>query len=320
MTEIIPRDIFKVRLPLPFRLDHVNCYAVKGRDGWTIVDAGLNYDPARKAWLEFMDRYGFDAGEITGIYITHYHPDHYGAAGWLQQLSGAPVYMSSVDAALADKIWKQGRRNMELLSRMYLENGVPAGLITKMLDNIMDMRSMVTPHPDITILSGEEEVRLGDRYFRVVSTPGHSDGHVCFYNKESGILLSGDHLLPDITSNISLWPQSHPNPLDNFLTSLAENRRLKISLALPAHGECFTNVDQRLAELEEHHRDRLNVIKRATSRGASAYQACMDVFGSGLSLHEMRFALTETMAHLVYLEKRGELRLNLDGNVYKYSI
>jgi len=87
----------KLRLPLPFRLDHVNCYAVKGRDGWTIVDAGLNYDPARKAWLEFMDRHGFSAGEITGIYITHYHPDHYGAAGWLQQLSGAPVHMSPTD-------------------------------------------------------------------------------------------------------------------------------------------------------------------------------------------------------------------------------
>jgi len=320
MSEIIRDNIFKVRLPLPFKLDHVNCYAIKGQDGWSIVDAGLNYGPSRKVWSEFMDRQGFGAGDITGIFVTHYHPDHYGAAGWLQQLSGAPVHMSPVDIDLTEKIWKHNRRNTEMLSRMYLENGVPAGLITKMLDDIVDMRPMVTPHPDITTLSGEEEVRLGDRYFRVVGTPGHSDGHVCFYNKESGILLSGDHLLPDITSNISLWPQSHPNPLDNFLTSLAENRRLKISLVLPAHGKCFTNVAQRLAELEDHHRDRLNAMKRITSRGATAYQVCLEVFGNGLSLHEMRFAMTETLAHLVYLEKRGELRVNRENTVYEYSI
>lgn len=320
MAEIIRDNIFKVRLPLPFKLDHVNCYAVKGRDGWTIVDAGLNYDPARKAWLKFMDRYGFSAGEITGIYITHYHPDHYGAAGWLQQLSGAPVYMSSADAALADKIWKQGRRNMELLSRMYLENGVPPALVSKMMGNINDTRSMVAPNPDLTPLSGVKEVRLGDRYYRVVSTPGHTDGHICFYDEENGILLSGDHLLPHITSNISLWPQSHPNPLDNFLTSLAENNRLKVSLALPAHGRCFTNVDQRLAELADHHRQRLNLMKRIASRGASAYQVCREVFGDELPVQEIRFALTETLAHLVYLEKRGELRVSREDTVYRYSI
>ena len=180
MSEIIRDNIFKVRLPLPFKLDHVNCYAIKGQDGWSIVDAGLNYGPSRKVWSEFMDRQGFGAGDITGIFVTHYHPDHYGAAGWLQQLSGAPVHMSPVDIDLTEKIWKHNRRNTEMLSRMYLENGVPAGLITKMLDDIVDMRPMVTPHPDITTLSGEEEVRLGDRYFRVVGTPGHSDGHVCF--------------------------------------------------------------------------------------------------------------------------------------------
>jgi hypothetical protein len=101
---------------------------------------------------------------------------------------------------------------------------------------------------------------------------------------------------------------------------LAENQRLKVSLALPAHGECFTNVEQRLAELKEHHRERLNVMKRIASRGATAYQVCLEVFGNRLSLHEMRFALTETLAHLVYLEKRGELRVNRENTVYEYLI
>jgi glyoxylase-like metal-dependent hydrolase (beta-lactamase superfamily II) len=153
----------------------------------------------------------------------------------------------------------------------------------------------------------------------VVLTPGHSDGHACFYHEKNGLLLSGDHLLPKISSNISLWPHSHPNPLDNFLTSLRENHRLNVSLVLPAHGDCFSNVQQRVSELQEHHRERLELMKRIASRGATVYQVCREVFGDRLSLHEIRFAMTETLAHLVYLEKRGELRVSKVDGRYIYS-
>jgi glyoxylase-like metal-dependent hydrolase (beta-lactamase superfamily II) len=319
MMDVAELGIYKVKLPLPFKLDHVNCYAVKGRRGWSIVDTGLNYEPARRAWLDFMAGRGIKPGDIAGIYVTHYHPDHYGAAGWLQQISGAPVYMSSIEVSLAEKIWRRSNEDREIIAGMLLENGMPQDLVVRILTGMDEMIPRVNPHPRVTFLSDGEEVPLGDHHYRVVLTPGHSDGHACFYHEKNGLLLSGDHLLPKISSNISLWPHSHPNPLDNFLTSLRENHRLNVSLVLPAHGDCFSNVQQRVSELQEHHRERLELMKRIASRGATVYQVCREVFGDRLSLHEIRFAMTETLAHLVYLEKRGELRVSKVDGRYIYS-
>jgi len=317
VTDLTRYGIFKARLPLPFKLDHVNCYAMKGGDGWTIIDAGLNYEATRRAWPEFMKEHGFTPGDVTGIYVTHYHPDHYGAAGWLQELCGAPVYMNATEASLSARMWRE--ENVELVAGMFLENGMPAEIVPTILADMAVMRSRTRPQPRITPLYGGEVVRLGSRDYQVLLTPGHSDGHICFYDEESGLLLSGDHLLPHISSNISLWPMSHPDPLDNFLTSLAENHRLRVSMALPAHGECFTNVQERVAALEAHHQERLELMRRTASRGASVYQVSREVFGDGLSVHEVRFAMTETLAHLAYLERRGQLAKSRVDGVWTYT-
>lgn len=319
MVNAAELGIHKVKLPLPFKLDHVNCYAVEGRRGWSIVDTGLNYEPSRRAWLDFMDGRGIKPGDITAIYVTHYHPDHYGAAGWLQQITGAPVYMSATEVALAEKIWRRSDEDRNVIAGLLLENGVPQDLTAKIMKGMDEMIPRVNPHPRVTPVAGGEKVTLGDHAYRVILTPGHSDGHACFYHEQSGLLLSGDHLLPKISSNISLWPHSHPNPLDSFLNSLEENHRLNVSLALPAHGNCFSNVQQRVNELQDHHRERLAVMKRIASGGATVYQVCREVFGDRLSLHEIRFAITETLAHLVYLEKKGELRVSKVDGRYIYS-
>ncbi|MGB9847271.1 MAG: MBL fold metallo-hydrolase, partial [Desulfotomaculales bacterium] len=184
---------------------------------------------------------------------------------------------------------------------------------------VAEMRTRIKPHPRLTPLAAGETVHLGALRCRVLLTPGHSDGHVCFYDEENGFLFSGDHLLPRISSNISLWPRSHPDPLANFLASLAETSRLPAKMVLPAHGEYFAGVPGRVAELQAHHRERLELIRRIASRGANAYQVCREVFGDGLSLHEVRFALTETLAHLVYLEKRGFLKKERVDGVFFYT-
>lgn len=319
MINLAELGIYKVRLPLPFKLDHVNCYAIRGGQGWCIVDAGLNYEPSRQAWLDFMRSQGIKPGDVTGIYITHYHPDHYGAAGWLQELTGAPVYMSSIEAAMVAKVWMRSREDREVIAGMFRENGMPAELTAKILAGLDEMMALVKPHPRLLTISEKEEVLLGDHRYRVILTPGHSDGHVCFYQEHYGLLLSGDHLLPGISSNVSLWPYAHPNPLDNFLTSLEKSAGLNIQMALPAHGECFSNVRERVGELQLHHRERLQLVKRVAAGGATAYQVCRKVFGDRLSLHEIRFAMTETLAHLVYLKKRGELQVRKSGDVYIYA-
>lgn len=310
MTNLSGFGIFKARLSLPFKLDHVNCYAVKGSGGWTVIDTGLCNGESCRVWEGFMDEHDFKPADIEALYVTHHHPDHYGLSGWLQQLSGAPVYMSGAEAALAKRIWSRRPQDYNLMAAFFGENGVPEKLTEQILNGV-DRTSMgIYGHPAVTPLSAGDEVELGGFRYRVVITPGHSDGHVCLYCAETGILFSGDHLLPKITSNISLWPHSHPDPLDNFLNSLAENRLLKANLVLPAHGERFTNMQERLTELEEHHRHRLELIKEAVGdNGATVFEVSGKLFSGDLSLHEVRFALTETLAHLAYLEKRGHLRV-----------
>jgi len=317
MTDLTRYGMYRARLPLPFELDHVNSYAVRGKDGWSIVDAGLNYGRTREFWVEFMREHGFGPGDVTAIYVTHYHPDHYGAAGWLQELCGAPVYMSPVEAAMAERMWRQ--ENLQLVAGNLVENGLPAEVVPAIMTEMTKMGSRVSPRARVTPLVPGTAVALGDLKYRVLLTPGHSDGHICFYQEESGLLLSGDHLLPHISSNISLWPLSHPDPLANFLQSLAENRNLPVSMAVPAHGECFTNVGERVAELEAHHRERLELMREAATAGATAYQVSQAVFGGRLSQQDMRFAMTETLAHLAYLERRGRLKKDRVNGVWVYS-
>lgn len=310
--------IYKERLPLPFRLDHVNCYAINGTGGWWLVDAGPNDESTRQAWLDFLEKHKIKAKDIKGIYLTHYHPDHYGAAGWLQQLSGALVYISSVDARAVGLYWKQGEQIFAAVSGLFVENGMPEKVADAVLENMLQTLSSVRPHPEITILAGSE-VQLGDYTYRAVSPPGHSDGHVCFYNQDNKIMLSGDHLLSKITSNIGLWPFANPNPLKNFLNSLSKNHWLQDCLALPAHGDPFANVGERVNQLKTHHYERLDLIRSAAARGATAYDVCRQVFGEDLSLHEVRFAMAETLAHLVFLVQQGELQVMRRSGVIIYS-
>ncbi|MFZ5647510.1 MAG: MBL fold metallo-hydrolase [Bacillota bacterium] len=315
--EVAP-GIYRVELPLPFKLDHVNSYLFQGKNGWIVIDTGLNYPQSTGVWERALRDMGLKYGDIEGIYITHYHPDHYGASGWLQGLSGAPVFMHRTESYFVDQMWKKGRVNIPVVGELFKENGMPPNLITEILDDMTSIWNLIQPYPSLSLLNGGETVEMGGRKFEVIHTPGHSDGHVCFFSADEGLLISGDHLLPKISSNIGLWPASHPNPLDLFLTSLERMCSLPVKLVLPAHGPVITDCAGRVVELLEHHRQRLDQIAELAGTGSSAYQICVKLFGPSLSLHEIRFALTETLAHLAYLEGKSEVYSRLEGGVVIY--
>jgi len=317
MMEVAP-NIFRIELPLPFKLDHVNCYLLRGKSGWVIIDTGLNFPCSTEIWQSAFKNMGLKYVDIEGIYVTHYHPDHYGASGWLQELTGAPVFMHRTESVFVDQMWKKGRVNIPVVGELFKENGMPPNLVSEVLDNIVSVFNYIQPHPSLSLLSGGEKVDMGGRTFDIIHTPGHSDGHICFFCESDGLLISGDHLLPQISSNIGLWPASHPNPLELFLSSLEAIGRLPVELVLPAHGTVITDCPGRVAELLEHHQQRLSRIADLAGAGTTAYQICSKVFGTDLTLHEIRFALTETLAHLAYLESKSEVYSRQESGIVIY--
>ncbi|MCL6477715.1 MAG: MBL fold metallo-hydrolase [Peptococcaceae bacterium] len=311
-------NIFLVKLPLPFGPDYVNCYLLKGKNGWSIIDTGINCPTSTAVWEKKFKDLGLKYSDIEGIYLTHLHPNHYGASGWLQALTGAPVYMNRTESISVEQIWKKERTIIPVVGELFKENGMPPSLIADVLDSMAEVWKITQPHPTISFLSDGEMLELGGRLFEVIHTPGHSDGHISFFNKDEGILISGDHLLPKASSNISLWPTSHPNPIGLFMNSLVKTGNMPVKLVLPAHGPCFANCSERVAELLDHHRIRLARIEEMTGNGTNAYQICVKLFGTDLSLHEIRFTLMETLAYLAYLESRSKVASRQEDGIVMY--
>lgn len=307
-SEIAP-GIIQVQLPLPFALRSVNCYLLREPDGWTVVDTGLHTADGEAAWRAAFAELGIRPGEIRRIVLTHFHPDHYGMAGWLQALSGAPVLISPRDAEQTREVWELPEDADDPTLAHFRLHGVPDELTSTIVSAVGTLRSGTLPHPTLSLIRPGEQITIGGRACAAIHAPGHSDGQLIFFAAGDGLLLCGDHVLIKITPHIGWWPNSEPDPLGRYLASLEELETLPVRLALPGHGRLIDDWPGRLRALRQHHEERLQAMLQAVGAAASAYEVAVRVFDMPrYTPHEIRFAVAETIAHLELLVRRGLLR------------
>jgi len=303
--------IVRLKLPLPFPLRYVNSYLLEGPTGWTVIDPGLRTPEAEEVWRLALDQLGLAPTAIEQIVLTHHHPDHIGLAGWLQELSGAPVRISAKGWNQAERMWgASGSPGDADMLQLLLSHGMEEHLRQPMAEHLAGFHRQVAPLPHVDLLTPGAELAMGGERWRMIETNGHAWGHLCFYEQGREELICGDHVLPRITPNISYSPGTDPNPLASFLEALRRIGRLEAKFAYPGHRDPFSRVLERSEELIRHHRERLErmlLLLAESAEPIQAYGLALRFFGKSLTQHTLRFAIAETLAHLIYLEQEGRV-------------
>ncbi len=327
MKEIIP-GVYQLKIPIPNNpLENTNIYLVQGDSEYLLIDTGVNTEQALQSLGKQLAEIGVDYKDISRIIATHGHHDHYGLAGRLRQLSQAKISLHYLDKNLLIPRYTNIDEFLRQAEQWFRINGAPANELPFAGTPLAGMRKPSTPVlPDIT-LQGREIISTGSFNLQVVWTPGHSPGHICLYEPAHKILFAGDHVLPVITPNISLQPQSDANPLGDFINSLNMVKQLDANLVLPAHEHIFTDLQKRVDEIIYHHEQRnLEILETTKNEQKTAYQISthitwMPTLG-GVSFQDLapmdkRMAVSETLAHLKAMRIEGKVvQVSRDSIIY----
>jgi len=317
----LPGGILWLRLPIPGALRHINAWLLPGRRGWHLVDTGMDTAEVREAWASLERRLPLHR-ELEGIVVTHHHPDHFGMARWLADRHGIQVAMTqaayaAASAALASEPTGAPSRSEQFARRFGLE---PDAATRRILRGGA-YRSIVSGAVEASTIEEGAWMEQGSVCWTVSIHEGHAPGHACLYESGTGILVSGDQLLPRISSNISLYPSNEQeDPLGQYLESLQALCRLpRDTLVLPSHGLPFAALHARADALREEHKARLRKIHAVTAQPSGTEQVAAAIFRlDRLDTLNRLLAITETLAHLRWLELRGLVERGGEGNCLRW--
>ena len=318
-----------IRMALPFALDHINLWLLRdeidGRPGWTVVDTCISRDEAKAQWEQVFATQ-LQGLPILRVIVTHMHPDHIGLAWWLCEKWDAPLWISATDFNAA-RLASQSTTGFggATAADFFASHGLtdPESL-EKIRARASYYPSMVPQVPRrFRRLQDGDTVAIGGREWRCIAGYGHAPEHISLFCQDLCVLISGDMLLPRISTNVSVYDvEPESNPLKQFLGSIDRFTPLaEDTLVLPSHGKPFRGLHERVRQLHAHHDERLREVIEACSEGPkSAADVLPVLFKRQLDLHQTTFAMGESVAHLHALWHAGRLQRRRDAQgIWRFS-
>lgn len=324
MIHHIRPDLSRIEVPLPGNpLQSINSYVVRSNDRNLVIDTGMlrpECEEALRAGLKHL-KVEFDR---TDFFITHLHADHLGLVTELAT-EKSTVFFSEPDAVLTEGYAKKSAEAIERLTTSAARLGFSTQEIEEALRKHPGIKYIPKEFPPFTFLQDGERLEVGNYTFQVVDTPGHSPGHQCLYEANHRLLVSGDHILGDITPNITIWKEND-DALGDYLASLDKVSHLDVDLVLPGHRRPFSDCTGRIAELKRHHEDRLSEVMDAIQKEPrSVYEIASEMSWDIVADNWQRFpivqkwfAVNEAASHVRYLEHRGQLKKQDTADVIHY--
>ena len=316
-----------VRMPLPFSLKFINLWLIDDGDSWTIVDTGLPLPETKSAWRTLLDARVTAQKPLKRVIVTHMHPDHVGSAGWLCHRYGAELWMSRLEYITCRMLVADtGREAPAAGTEFYRRAGWSEKALETYKSRFGGFGRGVSLMPDAYHrLSEGDEFEMAQATWRVIIGAGHSPEHACLFCPQRNILISGDQILPRISSNVSVHPtEPDADPLEEWLASCRKLLELipEDCLVLPAHNEPFTGAHKRLEHLISGHETALARLRARLAKGpATVLDTFVSVFGRAIEGEELSMASGEALAHLNYLKHRGEVAVSQTaGGVSLYNL
>ncbi len=314
-VELLP-GLHWVRMRLPFPPDHINLWLVEDGPGWTVIDTGYTNDDIKEAWEQvFAATLG--GKPITRVLVTHFHPDHLGLAHWLVDRWRAPLWMTATEWLTARAVLGAiTPEDAEDRLAFYASHGVGAEHFGPYREpNLLYRRGVPSVPTSFRRIEAGTAVRIGHHDWWPIIGRGHAPEHACLHCPSLSVLIGGDILLPRISPNVSVWPaEPFANPLRHYIDCLSGFADVPAdTLILPAHGLPYRGVHARIADLDVHHRERLDVVAEACAAPASATELMPRLFRREIGPGQIALAIGEVLAHVHCLEADGRVGRSQDS-------
>ena len=318
--EVLP-NLFRLKIPLPESpLKYLNSYIIRGSERSLIIDTGLNRRECLDAMQAGLQHIGIDLTKAD-LFITHLHADHFGLVAKLATDS------TSVLFSRPEKEIMESWEGFEAMIRYAGRNGFPENELRAALDKHPGAKYGSDWIPELKVLEDGDRIHVGEYRFDCISTPGHTMGHICLYEPDKNLLVSGDHILIDITPNIQCWSDVQ-NPLKHYLASLDKVAGLQVDLVLPGHRRLIGDHRTRIEELKNHHASRLAEVLAILGEGATtafevASRMSWDLkcdHWDDFPVAQRWFATGEAIAHLRLLEEEGQVGRKAEGETTKFYL